>query len=887
VKADPSRDLRLGLRAFESGAIDRERLLEVFQLWAAGGDQTLAAILAKSGAVDGGVAARLEAEVETDLRDVERAKGLYEDDAALPKQAESARAADTIEHVSRPSRAPGGVVGGRRFQILRPHARGGLGEVFLAFDRELNRSVALKELQARLAHDPAAQARFLLEAEITGMVAHPGVVPIYSLGRHDDGRPYYAMHLIEGETLRAAIDRFHQPTTGAPIREGREVAFRRLLRCVIDACNAVGHAHSRGVVHRDLKPENIMLGRFGETLVVDWGVAKVLPGSPAELGDVSEGAESVIDASKTQISSASGVRESRVFEKTARDPSMTQPGTLVGTPRFMSPEQASLDADRVGPPSDIYSLGVILYCVLVGRDPFPEGDLRSVLNRVRRGVFPAPRRLNRSLDPALEQICLKAMALHAVDRHGSALELANELETWLADVRYRGEQELALGQMKETLARLSLERAHNCFDRGAHPEGMLWLSRALENSPADPPDLQRVVRTSLSAWHHGPKLMERCVRHGSEVHAVAFSPDGRILATAGGDANARLWDVSTGSPLCSPMKHGGTVRAVAFSPNGGQVATAGEDHEIRRWDARTGAPIGDPIQNGAPVDGLIFNRDGSRMATSGAGACFLWSCPNGSSVPLHDRSVGRVHVVAFKSDGSALVAAFDDGVCLFDAATGERLGALLAHESPVRILEFDATGERLLTSTCDGIAQLWDLNLRIPVVTISGQGKARCLAFRPDGEMFAAAFEDGTARLWESAGGRPVGEPFDHRSRVDCLAFRPDGAIVATGGSDGLVRLWCAFTGLPIGPPLEQGGELRTMVFSQDGRRLATGGTDATVRCWSTPAPLDADVERISAWVRVTTDLDFDSGDAIKRMDGSTSWELRRRLTELGGSPLK
>ncbi len=142
---------------------------------------------------------------------------------------------------------------------------------------------------------------------------------------------------------------------------------------------------------------------------------------------------------------------------------------------------------------------------------------------------------------------------------------------------------------------------------------------------------------------------------------------------------------------------------------------------------------------------------------------------------------------------------------------------------------------------------------------MTGQGKVRCLAFRPDGALFATAFEDGGARLWETAGGRPIGEPLDPKSRVDCLAFRPDGAILATGGSNGLVRLWCAYTGLPIGPPLEHGGEVRVMVFSHDGRRLATGGNDPTVRCWRTPAPLDADVERVSTWVRVTTDLQFDS----------------------------
>ena len=144
----------------------------------------------------------------------------------------------------------------------------------------------MKELQAQRAHDPASQARFLLEAEVTGRLEHPGIVPVYSLSRHADGRPYYAMRLIEGGTLRDAIERFHRTDGATQGREGRELAFRRLLRSVIDACNAVAYAHSRGVVHRDLKPENIMLGRFGETLVVDWGVAKLHLGTGGEGGEM-------------------------------------------------------------------------------------------------------------------------------------------------------------------------------------------------------------------------------------------------------------------------------------------------------------------------------------------------------------------------------------------------------------------------------------------------------------------------------------------------------------------------------------------------------------------------------------------------------------------------
>ncbi len=385
----------------------------------------------------------------------------------------------------------------------------------------MNRAVALKELQARLAHDPGSQARFLLEAEVTGRLEHPGIVPVYSLGRHPDGRPYYAMRLIEGETLRDAIERFHRTKATAHRGDDRELAFRRLLGSLIDTCNAVAYAHSRGVVHRDLKPENIMLGRFGETLVVDWGVAKATPGPRGE-GD--------------------GPHPPR---PSPADASMTLPGSVIGTPRYMSPEQAAGDLERVGPASDIYSLGTILYCLLVGHAPFRDGDVPSVLDRVRRGIFPAPRRLRRSVDPTLEAICLKAMALDPRDRHASALDLANDLEAWQADVRYRGEQELALGEAKGALTRLCLERARGGFGRDAHAEGMLWLARALLNAPSEPPNCSASSGRACAAGMRG-----RSCWSGASATSARSSPS--RSAPRGGGSRRRAGTGPHGSGTSPP-----------------------------------------------------------------------------------------------------------------------------------------------------------------------------------------------------------------------------------------------------------------------------------------------------------------------------------------------
>ncbi len=750
-----------------------------------------------------------------------------------------------------------------RFHILRSYARGGLGEVFLAIDPELKRQVALKVLQAYHAHDPVSQARFLLEAEVTGRLEHPGIVPVYGLGRDSAGQPYYVMRFIEGETLKSAIARFHGPDGGRQNTLDREVSFRRLLQSLVAACYAVAYAHSRGVVHRDLKPENIMLGPFGETLVVDWGIAKTIEGWAS-----GEGGESQTSP-------------------TAGDPSLTVPGATVGTPRYMSPEQASGKLDLVGVASDVYGLGATLYCLLVGHAPFPDGDLTEVLDRVRRGIFPAPRRLRREIDLALESICLKAMALQPEGRFSSPLALAGEIEAWLADARYRGDQIRALNEAKGSLSRLCIERAQNLFGRGRHDEGMLWLARAMENLPADSRGLERVVRSSLGSWYARSKLLERSVNHGGEIRTVGFSPDGHRLATGGRDHTARLWDVATGRALAAMVGHLGPVSVLAFSPDGAILATGGHDGTLRLWDTVSGNEQGSPIAHAGPIVAVRFSPDGALIATtSRAISPCLWSVTTGEPVVLPIGTDAAVISLDFSSDGGLLAVACADGrVVCWKVRTSEWWNVGIEHADTTS-LAFHPDRRGILTGCRDGKARLWD--------AVSGSTMARefCLpgevvqvAFNPAGSVIATACSNGTARLWHPDTGHPIGESLVHDAAIECLAFSPDGTILATAARDRTARLWDTATGLPIGPPLVHRGDVHSISFSADGRRLVTGSADGLARFWRVAPQIPGSVERISTWVRVTTDLDFDSGNAIRKLDPLLGWELPRRLHEIGGPP--
>ncbi len=302
---------------------------------------------------------------------------------------------------------------GTRFRILRPHARGGLGQVSVALDEELHREVALKEIQDHRADDAASRARFVLEAEITGGLEHPGIVPVYGLGTHAGGRPFYAMRFIRGDSLQSAIKRFHQAGAGRDAGE-HSLELRRLLGRFIAVCQAIQYAHDRGILHRDLKPGNIMLGKYGETLVVDWGLAKVLDGAGTP-------------------PPAGGAEEPRLRPWSADGSDQTVAGTAVGTPAYMSPEQAAGRLDRLGPASDVYSLGATLYALLTGKPPVAGKQAAEVLARVRRGDFPRPRQQRPEVPAGLEAICLKALALQPGGRYPSPRALADDLERWLGD----------------------------------------------------------------------------------------------------------------------------------------------------------------------------------------------------------------------------------------------------------------------------------------------------------------------------------------------------------------------------------------------------------------------------------------------------------------------
>jgi eukaryotic-like serine/threonine-protein kinase len=436
VAAD--RHLLVGLIALQHGIINQGQLLAAFQAWTLDRAKSLADHLATRGDLEREDRAAVEALAARHLKrhggDVQQSLAALnahrstreclvrladaDIEASLAHVGETAiltsdevDASRTVSYsASCTASYSTGVAtsDGQRFRLLRPHARGGLSEVFVALDAELHREVALKQILEKHADDPVSRQRFVAEAEITGALEHPGIVPVYGMGTYGSGRPYYAMRFIKGESLKEAIEHFHGDDALNRNPGRRSLELRKLLRRFLDVCNAVDYAHSRGAIHRDIKPANIILGKHGETLVVDWGLAKLVGRADPSVGE------------QTIASSSSGSSE-------------TLPGSALGTPAYMSPEQAAGDLDRLGPRSDVYSLGATLYCLLTAQPPFEGNDIGEIIRRVQAGDFRAPRVVDPSLDKALEAVCLKAMATQPADRYASGRGLAEDVERWMAD----------------------------------------------------------------------------------------------------------------------------------------------------------------------------------------------------------------------------------------------------------------------------------------------------------------------------------------------------------------------------------------------------------------------------------------------------------------------
>ncbi len=424
---DADRNLLFGVLALQADIIDADQFIKICTLWTTRKQAALGDLLIDLGWITPIDKADVERLVERKLKrhggdpraglaavgdDMKRSLAALQDDdinrslCDLPGPDATTTLA-TVDEI--PS--------GKRYTLTRLHASGGIGRVWLARDNAFDRNVALKELRPERAAVATHRSRLLQEARITGQLEHPGIVPVYELAlRPDDHQPFYTMRFVKGRTLSEAARTWHLTRDRA---QAGMLDFVSLLNAFVTVCNTVAYAHSHGVIHRDLKGENVVLGDFGEVVVLDWGLAKFVDRVQKEPDDPSP----VVDSGNSS------------------EIGLTVQGQAIGTPAYMSPEQASGRLDLIDRHTDIYGLGAILYEVLTGRPPFSGADTHEVLRKVREEPASLPREHWRDVPPALEDICIRALAKNPTDRFSSATELATAVQTWQEVERREAQEE--------------------------------------------------------------------------------------------------------------------------------------------------------------------------------------------------------------------------------------------------------------------------------------------------------------------------------------------------------------------------------------------------------------------------------------------------------------
>jgi WD40 repeat protein len=819
-----------------------------------------------------------------------------------------------------------------RYQILDELARGGHGRILRAHDRKLDRPVALK-----VPLRPEGAFRFAREARITARLQHPAIVPVYEAGRGPSGEPFCVMKLVVGRTLREVIA--ERPSLDARLQ---------LIPNLIAVSDAVAYAHAQRIVHRDLKPANVLVGSYGETVVLDWGVAKDLAAAEAPGGD----GEAASDDGTTD-------------------------GSVRGTPAYMPPEQALKKS--VDERADVYALGAMLHHLLTGAPPYSGRSPAEVLAQLAEGPPPDVISAAPHTPPDLATVVRKAMARDPAGRYPTARELADELRRyhagqlvaahpysgwqlvtrWVARHRAAVTVALAMTLALATMGVVSVRRlnaarqqseARRIDAEGRRDELLLlqarqslgkdptaavaWLKQyrganqtaaaelalrasatgvALESWPrigffdmtadgrrlvrqidervlyvedraggpgrrlempepdeaigmsADGKQLAsfsrakilrlfpvdggaaRTVWTSqgedsllelhfspdqsalagftgknhLWIWDVASGRHRDVAAHPLFIHQLAWSPDGKWLATASSDKTVAVW--SRDGEARHHLRHEAIARAVAFAPDGRSLISASDDGAVRRWDLASGQPtlLG---RHESRVFGVAVSPDGATVASVGADKTVrLWAGGKAAVLRGHD---GPVIALAFSPDGAQLATAGEEQtVRLWDLATGG-VQVLRGHDAPVVRLWYRAG---FLTSRSLGDQmRLWRVQPARYQKVAELAGEVRQAAFSPDGKQLAIAGRDPAVQLCEAPRGpcRALpGSPAEH------VAFSPDGAQLAAAGLDGVVRLRSVATGEER---LLRGhhGRVTQLAFAPDGAALATVGEDRTVRRW-------------------------------------------------------
>src|SRR5262245_61914251 len=811
--------------------------------------------------------------------------------AAAPHLQAPGEARGTVPATAGAELCPEGPLGD--YRLVREVGRGGMGIVYEAVQISLGRRVALKVLPFAATLDPKQLQRFKNEAQAAAQLHHTNIVPVFGTGQ-ERGVHYYAMQFIDGQTLAAVISARRRATppdrrdpsadaeaTGpygstAPVAalstgpSAADPAFvRAAARLGIQAALALEHAHQVGIIHRDIKPSNLLVETPAHASPLQRGDA---PGEGLRLW--------VTDFGLAHCQSQAG---------------LTMTGDLVGTLRYMSPEQALAQRVVIDQRTDIYSLGATLYELLTLEPAFTGRDRQELLRQIAFEEPCRPRHRNRAIPPELETIVLKALEKNPVDRYATAQELADDLQRYLHDEPIRAKRPSLVQRVRkwarrhrpvvfsavaatavvvaiaivallislrnisaaltEKSAALEGERqANEELARTSYFRSMALAERHLSRgNVGGAEELLNECPPKLRGWEWHYLKRQRYgkaapLQHPETSFFATFSPDGRQIASNCLDGIVRVWDAETGTERdVFPGERAG-ARGLAWSPDGRYLAAARANGVVSVWNAVSEKAFA--LQaHPKVVWHVAFSPDSRTLASAGSdGKVRLWNVAGGQGTPA-DRPIhtlaehpAEVRAVAFSADGRHLLSACDDGtVKTWNVATEQETFSFRGQFENGWCPSFSPDARRLAWACQDGVVKIWDMTTgRLEIDQQSNTVQCRGVAFSPDGSRIALAGFDSTLRLWDAGTGREMLTIYAHPSPVSGVAFSPDpdGFRLASASYDHTVRIWDA-TPLTRDP---QAGHCVTLTahqqqvsgvaFSRDGRWLASASVDDTVKVW-------------------------------------------------------